>query len=390
MMRSTHREASMSSLPFKSSSSLSLGVELELQIVSPYSQNLVSGAKTLIQAIQTSPYHKKIKPEITQSMIELNSSIHSSAKSMQKELTEMQVFLVEEAKKLGMRICGGGTHPYQKWSFCKIFPNPRFKKISDRFQYLCKRGTVFGQHIHIGCQNGDEAIYLTHALARYVPQLIALSASSPFFEGKDSGYHSTRTTLFPSFPLSGIIPYLTNWQEFSVYFEKMRKLKIAKTMKDFYWDLRPKPEFGTVEIRVCDVPLTLEKAIQLVAYVQTLCCYLLTERPAILSPDLYYLYGYNRFQAARYGFEGLIIRPETLVSETIENDIISTLDKIEPYGRLLKNTAYLVKLQEAVIKKENDALLLRQLESKLGSLSKVVKEQCALWGGAITSKEELC
>jgi len=151
--------------PFKSSSPLSLGIELELQIVSPYSQNLVARAKDLIKNLKNSPYHELIKPEITQSMIEINSSIHRSPQKMQKELSRIQTFLMEQAKELGISICGGGTHPYQKWSFRKIFPTPRFKNLSQRYQYLSKRATVFGQHIHIGCSNGDDAIYLTHALA---------------------------------------------------------------------------------------------------------------------------------------------------------------------------------------------------------------------------------
>ncbi len=370
----------MKILAFKSSTPLTLGVELEYQIVNPYTQNMAAKAKALIRNIKNRNYSQLIKPEVTQSMIEINSSVKRSSKELLQELRGVRSFLMEQAKVLGICICGGGTHPYQKWTSRKIFPSRRFITLSKQFQYLSKRATVFGQHIHIGVASGDDAIYLTHALTRYVPQFIALSASSPFLEGVDSGFDSSRSHFFSAFPLSGVMPYLVNWHEFSAYFNKMRALKIVKTMKDFYWDLRPKPEFGTVEIRVCDVPLTIDKAVQLAAYVQTLSAYLLQERPLHLSPDLYYLYGYNRFQAARYGLKGMIIDPQTLVSDSIENDIAATLEKLEKYAHRLKTTAFLHEIREAAIKNQNDAVLLRKLFSEVGDLHDVVKELCVIWG----------
>lgn len=370
----------MKRLTFKSSTALTLGVELEYQIVNPYTQNMATAAKALIQKIKDRHYSKLIKPEVTQSMIEINSSVMNSPKELQQELRSVRSFLMEQAKALGICICGGGTHPYQKWSSRKIFPAKRFISLSKQFQYLSKRATVFGQHIHIGCASADDAIYLTHALARYVPHFISLSASSPFCEGVDSGFDSSRSHVFSAFPLSGVMPYLKNWTEFLNYFNKMRQLKIVKTMKDFYWDLRPKPEFGTVEIRVFDVPLTIDKSVQLAAYVQTLSAYLLRERPVQISPDLYYLYGYNRFQAARYGLNGIFVDPETLSRIPLEEDIIETLARLEKDAQRLKNTAYLHELKEAAIKKRNDAVYLRELLSKVGTLQNLVKELCVIWG----------
>lgn len=370
----------MKKIPFKSSQLVSIGTELEFQIVNPYTQNLVSRAKDLIRNIKASQYTELIKPEITQSMIEINSSVHSSPREMLKELVKIRNFLMEQSKDIGICICGGGTHPYQNWSLRKIFPSQRFKDLSRQYRYLSKRATVFGQHVHVGCQSGDDAIYLTHAMARYVPHFIALSASSPFYEGVDSGYDSSRSTIFNAFPLSGVMPYFVDWQQFSIYFNKMRSWGIIKSMKDFYWDIRPKPEFGTIEIRVCDVPLTIKKAILLTAYIQTLALYLLTERPLLLSPELYYLYNYNRFQAARYGFAGDFVHPVTFKHGLIADDIINTLPLLEKYALRLKNKNYLMQLKEIVFHKENDAAILRNWFCQMGSLHEVVKEQCVLWG----------
>lgn len=369
----------MKKLPFKNSKAATIGLELEFQIVDPITFDLISRAKDLIKNISTSQYQEKIKPEITQSMLEINSSIHQTPNSLFEEILEMHAFLLEQAKKVNIYFSGGGTHPFQLWNLQKIFPTKRFKDISKQYRYISKCSTVFGQHVHIGCPSADDALYLTHALAYYVPHLIAISASSPFFQGVDTGYHSSRSSVVSAFPSSGVIPFLTNWDDFSAYFYKMRKLRIVKTMKDFYWDIRPKPEFGTVEIRVCDTPLTISKAIIITAYIQALAQYILSESPFAINQDLYYLHTYNRFQASRYGFDGIFINPYTLNQDFIINDILNTLTLIEKYAENFDSAQYLSLLKTEVINKQNDAAHLRQILSEVKTLPKLVHEQCLIW-----------
>ncbi|STX42465.1 carboxylate-amine ligase [Legionella donaldsonii] len=370
-------------LPFKKSSAVSIGVELEFQIVAPRTYSLVSRAKDLIRNLRESPHRPRITPEITQSMIEINSSIHHSPQAMLEELVHLQQFLLGQAAEMHIAICGGGTHPFQRWTMQKIFPTIRYRKLSRKYRYLSKRSTVFGQHIHIGCTQAEDALYLTHALARYVPQFIAICASSPFYQGIDTGYCSSRSTIFNAFPLSGVIPYLINWREFSDYYYKMRQLGIIASMKDFYWDIRPKPEFGTVEIRVCDTPLTIKKAVLIIAYIQALSLYLLEERPIDVSHDLYYLYNHNRFQASRYGFEGDFINPYTMQHSLIIDDLIETVKKIENYIVQLGNSDYVALLVNDAMKNMNDAAFLKQVFKQEGSLSKVVAAQCRMWAESI-------
>jgi carboxylate-amine ligase len=300
-----------------------------------------------------------------------------------KELIDIQAFMIIQAEKLDIAVCGGGTHPFQKWAMQKIFPTMRYKKLSRHYRYLSKRSTVFGQHIHVGCKNGEDAIYLTHALARYVPQFIAITASSPFYQGIDTKYHSSRSFVFAAFPLSGVIPYLINWQEFSDYFYKMKRLEVIESMKDFYWDIRPKPEFGTVEIRVCDTPLTMKKAVIIAAYIQALSLYLLHEKPHTISQDLYFLYRYNRFQGSRYGFDGHVIDPFNFERYLISDDITNTIKKIERYANQLNNMGMISQLHDDVINKKNDAALLWRIYKEKNSLSALVKEQCVLWKKAM-------
>jgi carboxylate-amine ligase len=373
----------MRKLPFKKSQVASIGVELEFQLIDPRSSTLISRSKELIRNIKTGPYQKRINPEITQSMIEINSSIHQSVQGMLEEFAQLQAYLLKQANDLGIAICGGGTHLFHTWAMQKIFPTIRYKKVSRKYRYLSKMATVFGQHIHIGCGNAEDALYLTHALARYVPQFIAIMASSPFYHGVFTSFCSSRSNVFNAFPLSGVIPYLINWNEFSEYFYKMRHLGIIANMKDFYWDIRPKPEFGTVEIRVCDTPLTIRKAVSITAYVQALSLHLLMERPSQVGHDLYYLYTQNRFEASRYGFEGHFINPDTLKQCSIIEDLIETVKKIEPYAERLGTARYIHEILDSAVSGINDAQVLKEWFKQLGTLNKVVEKQCQLWAEAI-------
>lgn len=366
-------------VPFTESRDFSIGVELKFQIINPYSFNLDSKAKDLIRAVRDTEFEKFLKPEVTQSMLEINSSIHNTPQTLFGEFEKLQLFLKEQEQNLNVSFCGGGTHPFQRWVSRKIFPTSRFRELAKRYQYQTKRSTVFGQHIHIGCSNPEDALYLTHILARFVPQFIAISASSPFYQGVDTGYQSSRITIFNNYPLYGILPYVKNWQEFSDYFYKMQNLGIIESMKDFYWDVRPKPEFGTVEVRVCDTPLTFEKAIIMAAYVQTLSCYILRDRPYELSPEVMDLHSYNRFQSARFGLEGTIINPYTLEKKVIMDDILETIDLMTEYTQSLGNEELIAKLKTSVINKQNDTALLREILNERQSMKEVVNEQCRLW-----------
>jgi carboxylate-amine ligase len=369
----------MRNLPFKSSQLVSIGVELELQLINPFTYDLFSRAKDIIKSVGTSELEKNIKPEVTQGMIEINSSIHQSPAELAVEFEKLHGVMLQLGEEFKVNISGGGTHPFQRWSLQKIFPIKRYKNLSHQYRYLSKRSTVFGQHIHIGCRNGDEAIYLTHALARYVPHFLALSASSPFYQGVDTGFNSSRSTIFTAFPQSGVIPFLLSWKEFSEYYFKMRHLNVVQSMKDFYWDIRPKPEFGTVELRVCDAPLTINKAVMLAAYAQTLAHYLLQERPIHCTHDLYYLYNFNRFQGSRYGFGGDLIDPASLQHISIKADIFATLDAIAAHSQLLGNDDFLARIRAEVMRDHNDAAELRQIFHKEKSLQNVVKEKCFIW-----------
>ncbi|HSG64618.1 MAG TPA: glutamate-cysteine ligase family protein, partial [Gammaproteobacteria bacterium] len=171
---------SSSELEFTPSAGLTVGVELELQILNSRDFNLARDAADLINLLEQSGHPGAVKPEITESMVELNSSIHASYDSLVRELEALRDTVAEAADRLNLRIAGGGSHPFHDWSDRRIYPTERFQNLLKVYGYLAKQFTIFGQHVHVGCPDGDAAVYLTHLLARYVPHFTALSASSPF------------------------------------------------------------------------------------------------------------------------------------------------------------------------------------------------------------------
>jgi carboxylate-amine ligase len=367
---------------FKTSKPLTLGVELELQLISLSDFDLTAASPDLIYLLEKKTFPGQVTPEITESMIEIGTDIHNNYTTLLHQLQQVRDTLVSAGDILNIGICGGGTHPFQKWAEQKIFAKPRFHELSTLYGYLAKQFTIFGQHVHVGCSSGDDALYLLHALNRYVPHFIALSASSPYVQGVDTLFNSARLNSVFAFPLSGHAPFLLHWHEFEEhYFAKMQHTGIVKSMKDFYWDIRPKPEFGTIELRVCDTPLTVERAAALAAYLQALCSYLLTRKEPAPAKDDYLVYNYNRFQACRFGMDGSLVHSKSHEIISLREDILTTLRKIEPYSEELGSLDALTHLSQAT-HQISDASYLRQQYMSRGSTEGMVEGALRRFRGA--------
>jgi len=366
---------------FKRSASFTMGVELELQILNSRDYNLARDAADLLELLGKTGHPGAVRPEITESMIELNSSIHMFHDALVKELRAIRDAVARAAQRLNLRVAGGGSHPFHQWSERRIYPTERFKHILDLYGYLAKQFTIFGQHVHIGCPGGDEAVYLAHLLARYTPHFIALSASSPFQQGEDTSYQSSRLNTVSAFPLSGQMPFVNSWNDFLEYFGKMRGYGIVESMKDFYWDIRPRPEYGTVEIRVFDTPLSVERAAALAAYTQALARHLLKDRPRPPSREVYLLYNHNRFQACRYGLAGKLIDADTGRQVPLKQDVLETIALVAPHAAELGGAGALGELESSVRNGAGDAEWLRRAYRERGTLSDVARLQSDLWMG---------
>jgi carboxylate-amine ligase len=369
-------------LEFTSSKALTFGVELELMVLNTHDHNLVRGAPDLLARLEKVELEGEVKPEITESMIEINSSVNTRYGELIAELMRVRDAIVGAAGKLNIAVAGGGAHPFHRWPERRIFPAERFQRVSALYGYLAKQFTVFGQHIHIGVENGDDAIYLTHRMARYIPHFIALSASSPFSQGEETSFETSRLHAISSFPLAGHMPPVKTWADFNRYFDEMAGYGIVASMKDFYWDVRPKPEYGTIEIRICDTPLTVELAAQLAAYAQTLAGDLLAERRDEPLEPMYRVYGYNRFQACRFGYKAEIVDPYQHRHVSLRDDLIATLERLAPRAADLGTAVPLLTLAGLAAREDNDSRWLRDRLEETRSLNDVVRLQALRWAGA--------
>jgi len=353
--------------PFKASAPLTLGVELELQLVSLSNFDLIDASPDMLELLNRRRFPGNVVPEITESMIEVSTDVQTDHDGLREQLQQIRDALVKAGDRLNVGVCGGGTHPFQQWSERKIFSKPRFKEVSLLYGYLAKQFTIFGQHIHVGCPSGDDALFLLHSLSRYVPHFIALAASSPFVQGKDTLFNSARLNSVFAFPLSGRAPFMLDWSEFeNAYFASMEHTGIVKSMKDFYWDIRPKPEYGTIELRVCDTPLTVERAAALAGYLQALCHCLLERSEAAPSEHDYLVYNYNRFQACRFGLDGTLVHPKTYETISLREDILATLRRLQGHAEATGGLAALEHLYRTT-HEGSDASYLRQQYKERGS-----------------------
>ena len=357
---------------FKHSQALSMGVELELQLVSLSDFDLMAASPDILELLSRAPFPGVVTPEVTESMLEIATSIHTNHTTLLKELQDIRSILLRAANQLNIGICGGGTHPFQIWSDRRIYKKPRFQEVSALYGYLTKQFTIFGQHVHIGCTSGDEALFLLHSLNRYIPHFIALSASSPYVQGHDTLFNSARLNSVFAFPLSGRAPFFLEWDAFRKhYFEKMEMTGVVQSMKDFYWDIRPKPEYGTIELRVCDTPLTVDRAAALACYLQALCKYLLERNEDPPAEDDYLVYNYNRFQACRFGLDGTIVHPKTYEQVPLREDILTTLRKLRPSAETLGSVDALEHVYR-ITHTGSDASLLREAFASYGSVEGMV------------------
>ncbi|WP_157671067.1 YbdK family carboxylate-amine ligase [Chitinibacter sp. GC72] len=357
---------------FKTSQALSLGVELELQLVSRSDFDLTAASPDMFELLRRKPFPGVVTPEITESMIEIATDVHTDYSTLRAQLLEIRDTLIHAGDRLNIGICGGGTHPFQQWSERRIFKKPRFAEVSALYGYLTKQFTIFGQHIHVGCSSADEALFLLHALNRYVPHFIALSASSPFVQGSDTLFNSARLNSVFAFPLSGRAPFLLNWEDFAQqYFAKMELTGVVKSMKDFYWDIRPKPEYGTIELRVCDTPLTVESAAALACYLQALCKYLLERNEPAPAEDDYLVYNYNRFQACRFGLDGTTVHPKSYEQVPLREDILNTIRLIQPHADTLGCSSALEHIYR-IAHEGSDASYLRHEFTQRGNVEGMV------------------
>jgi carboxylate-amine ligase len=291
--------------------------------------DLLPAAPDILRLLDLQEKQWVATPEITTSMLEVATSILEGYAPAAAQIEEIRSSVQRAAFQVGAAISGGGAHPFQKWNEQRIYPKERYRESAKKYGYLAKMFTVFGMHVHIGVPDADEAIRVCAWLTQRAPLFIALSANSPCWQGEDSGFCSSRSNVVGAFPMSGTMPpHIRGWDDFCAHFEQLAGHGIVNSIKDFYWDVRPKPEYGTVELRVLDTPLHPAYAAALGSYARELCIEVFENPGKWPTDDSRELYAWNRFNAAKDGVEANWIDPCTAVSRPVREVVADDLARL--------------------------------------------------------------
>ena len=356
---------------FKKSPLFTIGVEVELQILDPKTLNLTPGGPRILKSID--PYHKdRIKPEFIKSMLEVNTGVCNSLSDAYEDLKKGLKYLEDRANELGYMLFASSLHPFAKSNDQRLSDNERYHRLMDEFQIVGRRLITQGLHCHIGIDDPDRAIEVVDKIRTYLPLLLGLTASSPFFEGEDTGLCSFRSKLFDALPRSGIPDPLVDWENFQVLANLLFQAGIIKTSRDIWWDVRPHPIFGTVEVRICDVPLCFNEIMATVALILCLVKYIYNEKEISRYVHRSILLN-NKWHAARYGLEGIFVNPFTLKKETIGNAILNLLERLKDVFIESRAEDYLFIIKD-MIRRGCGAKVQRGLVEKGGDFSQMIRQ----------------
>ena len=284
-----------------------IGVEEEFQIVDPITGELRSHVSELVAA--TAHLDEQVKPELHQSIVEIGTKICADVEELRSEMQRTRQELVSAAERVNLAVAAAGTHPFSNWLDQVITPGTRYEKIVEELQQLARSLLIFGMHVHVAVPDRTTMIDLMNMSRFFLPHLLALSTSSPFWVGRDTGLKSFRTTVFRRFPRTGVPDHFNSWSEYENYVNLLIKLNCIDNAKKIWWDVRPHPTFGTLEFRVCDVVPRVEEATAIAALTQAIVVKLHRLYTKNMGFRLYprALIEENKWRAARWGVEGNLI-----------------------------------------------------------------------------------
>ena len=282
-----------------------VGIEEELMILDPGSYALVNAIDDLLEDTPAG----EIKPELMESVLEISTNPCADMREASAELRALRRQVRDIADKKGLTIGSSGTHPVAHWEDQRITAAPRYRDLVDALRFVARQELIFGLHVHIGLDDADKAIHVANGMRVHVPILLALSANSPYWRGDDSGLASTRMPIFRAFPRVGIPPYYDGWED---YERRIAFMVETGVMEDYTWlwyDVRPHPNFGTVEIRAMDAQTHVEHTLGLAALIQAMVKELAEHYDAgkRLSEYPYEMLDENQWLASRHGLEGELV-----------------------------------------------------------------------------------
>jgi carboxylate-amine ligase len=306
--------------------SLTIGIEEEYQIIDPQTRELKS---YITQILEDSKFilREQVKAELHQSMVEVGTEICHSPAEARKELVRLRGGIMELAARNGLKIAAAGTHPFSSWVTQEITPFERYLGVKQDMQDLAQQLLIFGTHVHIGIEDREFLIDAMNVARYFVPHILCLSASSPFWMGRNTGLHSYRSIIFRHFPRSGIPPLFNSWSELTSLVDLLVRTNCIPDGTKLWWDVRPNWKYPTLEFRVCDVCTRVEEAVCVAALFQALIAKLWKLRRDNVTFRIYplSLIEENKWRAVRYGLDGKLLdlgKEEELPARVLIHELI--------------------------------------------------------------------
>jgi glutamate---cysteine ligase / carboxylate-amine ligase len=289
--------------------SFTIGIEEEYQTIDPETRDLRSHIGAEIIEKGRLVLHERIKPEMHQSVIEVGTGICQNIHQARTEVVELRGSLIRLARDNGMRLAAAGTHPFSDWRNQEIYPDERYHNIVQDLKMVARANLIFGLHVHIGVEDREVAIHLMNAARYFVPHILALSTNSPFWLGMDTGLKSYRCKVFDKFPRTNIPDYFPSWGEYESFVNLLIQTKCIDNAKRIWWDIRPHPNFPTLEFRICDIPMRADETIAIAALIQATVAKLYRLHESNQGFRLYRraLIMENKWRALRYGLDGKLV-----------------------------------------------------------------------------------
>ncbi|WP_299522337.1 carboxylate-amine ligase [Winogradskyella sp.] len=285
-----------------------LGIEEEYQVIDPETRELVShDQKIVVEAEKV--LGEQVKAEMHQAVVEVGTNICQDITDARQQIKHLRQSISNIANDLGFNIAAAGTHPFSKWETQLLTPNPRYDEIINELQDTARSNLIFGLHVHVGIADRDLALHISNAMRYFLPHIYALSSNSPFWEGRNTGFKSFRSKVFDKFPRTGIPGIFDNYAQYQNYVDTLVKTRCIDNPKKIWWDIRIHPTYPTIEVRICDVPMTYEETLSIAALIQALVVKLYKLKCQNLNFIIYHraLINENKWRASRYGLGGKMI-----------------------------------------------------------------------------------
>jgi carboxylate-amine ligase len=317
-----------------------LGVEWEVQLIDSQTKLLRQEAGKLLAELPTASdtgEHPKIRHELMQSTLELVTGICSTVSEAKEDLAETIGELQRTAAGHGILLACAGTHPVSDWRDATMAPIQRYAELVEQMQWLARRIQTFGVHVHVGVRDGSKAIPIVNALAAYLPHFLAITASSPFWCGYDTGLASSRSVTFGALPTAGTPQRLQDWKQFEDYMDTLLRAGTIRSIKEVWWDIRPHPDFGTIEIRMCDGVPTMREVGMAAALSQCLVQLFDSQldRGYCLPSPSSWVVRENKWRATRYGLDAIVITDDSGATAPVRDDLYELLRQLEPVASRL-------------------------------------------------------